>query len=58
MIVSNDAIMTLPYDITDEFIRLVAATASRDLKKGIDQGLFGKFGAMNTTKYRKNQPAP
>jgi len=50
--------MTLPYDITDEFIRLVAATASRDLKKGIDQGLFGKFGAMNTTKYRKNQPAP
>lgn len=45
-------------DYMSVFKDISSATASRDLKKGIDQGLFDKFGAMNTTKYRKNQPAP
>lgn len=48
--------MTLSYDIIIEatnktFKDISSATASRDLKKGIDLQLFECIGKLNKTKY-------
>ena len=39
-------------DYMNVFKDLSSATASRDLKKGVDLNLFDSFGNMNKTKYR------
>lgn len=41
-------------DYMNVFKDLSSATASRDLKKGVELGLFNVFGEMNTTKYKIN----
>ena len=40
-------------DYMSLFKDISSATASRDLKKGIDQGLFDKVGSLNKTTYRR-----
>lgn len=40
-------------DYMSLFKDISSATASRDLKKGIDQGFFEKFGSLNKTTYKK-----
>lgn len=40
-------------DYMSLFKDISSATASRDLKKGIDKGLFDKTGSLNKTTYRK-----
>lgn len=39
-------------DYMSTFKAIASATASRDLKKGVEQGLFEKIGTGNTSKYR------
>ena len=39
-------------DYMNVFKDLSSATASRDLKKGVDLNMFDSFGNMNKTKYR------
>ncbi|MGY6649733.1 Fic family protein [Wenyingzhuangia sp. IMCC45574] len=39
-------------DYMDTFKDISSSTASRDLKKGIELGIFVKIGEMNKTKYR------
>lgn len=41
-------------DYMNIFKDISSATASRDLKKGIERGLFNKIGEMNKTKYILN----
>ncbi|MCB0476490.1 MAG: Fic family protein, partial [Flavobacteriaceae bacterium] len=40
-------------DYMDIFKDISSATASRDLKKGVELNLFGKVGEKNKTIYRK-----
>lgn len=43
-------------DYMNTFKNISTSTASRDLKKGIELGVFIKIGNMNQTKYRRNVP--
>lgn len=48
LIVSNDIIIEITFNT---FKDISSATASRDLKKGIDLQLFECIGKLNKTKY-------